>query len=306
MSGEALDEIQWKSPEFIQERGLHTGNVLEYFSLSPFYDRTSNNQQLMMQFQFQQIQIPVNTTFQQFFQEKLREMTGVVFVIAYNREPDFWIIRKQLQLDPQNAVTLQDYYIIGANVYQAPKVYDVLSSRLLSSVLQLRNLIDLLNKMTQFHVLDGGHSYNNAIHQSTSNPTQGQLSVSMNSQGKSISATVGNTGTTATPMTMQTPQTVGPNGPATGLAATVGSSTNNNNANNSNNANIEITSTAFDNLLSNVVQSGANSAAAISKNGSTSSAESADDRKNIYLDDIPLYGRGSTVEMLGLKVNLES
>ncbi|KAG2736870.1 hypothetical protein G9P44_000960 [Scheffersomyces stipitis] len=306
MSGEALDEIQWKSPEFIQERGLHTGNVLEYFSLSPFYDRTSNNQQLMMQFQFQQIQIPVNTTFQQFFQEKLREMTGVVFVIAYNREPDFWIIRKQLQLDPQNAVTLQDYYIIGANVYQAPKVYDVLSSRLLSSVLQLRNSIDLLNKMTQFHVSDGGHSYNNAIHQSTSNPTQGQSSVSMNSQGKSISATVGNTGTTATPMTMQTPQTVGPNGPATGLAATVGSSTNNNNANNSNNANIEITSTAFDNLLSNVVQSGANSAAAISKNGSTSSAESADDRKNIYLDDIPLYGRGSTVEMLGLKVNLES
>ncbi|ABN64595.2 predicted protein [Scheffersomyces stipitis CBS 6054] len=263
MSGEALDEIQWKSPEFIQERGLHTGNVLEYFSLSPFYDRTSNNQQLMMQFQFQQIQIPVNTTFQQFFQEKLREMTGVVFVIAYNREPDFWIIRKQLQLDPQNAVTLQDYYIIGANVYQAPKVYDVLSSRLLSSVLQLRNSIDLLNKMTQFHVSDGGHSYNNAIHQSTSNPTQGQ------SSGKSISATVGNTGTTATPMTMQTPQTVGPNGPAT-------------------------------------VQSGANSAAAISKNGSTSSAESADDRKNIYLDDIPLYGRGSTVEMLGLKVNLES
>ncbi|KAK6459629.1 mediator of RNA polymerase II transcription subunit 6 [Scheffersomyces xylosifermentans] len=303
MSGEALDEIQWKSPEFIQERGLHTGNVLEYFSLSPFYDRTSNNQQLMMQFQYQQIQIPPNTTFQQFFQAKLQEMTGVVFVIAYNREPDFWIIRKQLQLDSKNALTLQDYYIIGANVYQAPKVYDVLSSRLLSSVLQIRNSIDLLNNMTQFHISDGGHSYNNAIHQSPSNINANNSSMSTTAPGKSTSITVQNTGTTATPIAMQTPQTVGPNGgPTTNLGTiNMGSSTNNNNSNN-NNSHIEITSGAFDSLLNNVIQS---SVVASTKNGGSNNSENSEpESKNMYLDGIPLYGRGSTVEMLGLKVNL--
>ena len=46
MSNEPLDEIQWKSPEWIQHFGLHSSNVLDYFAESPFYDRTSNNQVL--------------------------------------------------------------------------------------------------------------------------------------------------------------------------------------------------------------------------------------------------------------------
>ncbi|KAI3406198.2 MED6 [Candida oxycetoniae] len=161
---EALDEIQWKSPEFIQERGLNTSNVLEYFSLSPFYDRTSNNQVLMMQFQYQQIQIPPHTTFSQFFQSKLSEMTGIEFIIAYVREPDFWIIRKQKRFGANSTNTLQDYYIVGANVYQAPKIFDVLSSRILASVLALKQSINTLNEMTSYHISDGGHSFNNSIH----------------------------------------------------------------------------------------------------------------------------------------------
>ena len=102
---ESLDEIQWKSPEFIQERGLNTNNVLEYFSLSPFYDRTSNNQVLMMQFQYQQIQIPPGVSFHQYFQSRLSEMTGIEFVIAYTKEPDFWIIRKQNDRTPEHCDT---------------------------------------------------------------------------------------------------------------------------------------------------------------------------------------------------------
>ncbi|ODV79287.1 mediator of RNA polymerase II transcription subunit 6 [Suhomyces tanzawaensis NRRL Y-17324] len=250
---EQLDEIQWKSPEFIQERGLHTGNVLEYFALSPFYDRTSNNQVLMMQFQFQQIQIPIGVSFHQYFQNRLLEMTGVEFVIAYNREPDFWIIRKQRRLDANSTLTLQDYYIIGANVYQAPKIYDALSSRLLSSVLLLKNSIDLLNNMTKYQILDGGHSYNNA---------QPVASTPSTSQPKPP--------VSATPV-LHTPQTVG------GSAGTVDSVSNQM----STNEGIEITSSAFNNLLNNVVQAA----------------------PSIYLDDIPLYGKGSTVEMLGLKVS---
>ncbi|KAG7661834.1 MED6 [[Candida] subhashii] len=300
---EALDEIQWKSPEFIQERGLHTNNVLEYFALSPFYDRTSNNQVLMMQFQYQQIQIPIGMSFQQYFQSRLSEMTGIEFVIAYTREPDFWIVRKQTRLDPTNTFTLQDYYIIGANVYQAPRIYDVLSSRLLASVLSLRNSIDLLGEMTSYHISDGGHSYNNSIHNVSSHAMSITSSSLMtnhsNLQPKSASMTVSNTNAvnTMTPIPMPTP------GPVTGPTSAVPASTVSNNLVNVS-SHVEITSGAYDNLLNTVVQSVTEKIPSINGNPSFN-IENDNESKQVYLDDIPLYGKGSTVEMLGVKVNLE-
>lgn len=258
---ESLDEIQWKSPEFIQERGLNTNNVLEYFSLSPFYDRTSNNQVLMMQFQYQQIQIPPGVSFHQYFQSRLSEMTGIEFVIAYTKEPDFWIVRKQKRQDPQNTVTLQDYYIIGANVYQAPRIYDVLSSRLLASVLSIKNSTDLLNGMTSYHISDGGHSYINSIHGSSSKPSQSSA------VSKPLSTNTG-TNATTTPITLTTP-----------LGATVPSTVSNGIS-----TSTEIASGVFDTLLNDVVMN--------------------DD--HLYIDEIPLYGEGSTLERLGLKGNKDA
>ncbi|KAK6204700.1 MED6 mediator subfamily complex component-domain-containing protein [Scheffersomyces amazonensis] len=339
MSAEALDEIQWKSPEFIQERGLHTGNVLEYFSLSPFYDRTSNNQVLMMQFQFQQIQIPMGMTFQQFFQTKLTEMTGIEFIIAYNREPDFWIIRKQKRIDSNNAFPIQDYYIIGANVYQAPKIYDILASRLLSGVLSIKNSMDLLTNMTQYHVSDGGHSYNNAVH--ASNHSLISSSANLNNLGTgTVSATntlpLSKSTSLAVPnsvLSALTPNTIGAT-PQTSAAIGIPNTTNigTTSVGVSTNASIEITSGAFDNLLHNVLlahesrensttgsdipsvtinspnnasttSTGVNST---TTNGTSMINGTEPEVKSIYLDDIPLYGKGSTVEMLGLKVNINN
>lgn len=255
---EALDEIQWKSPEFIQERGLNTANVLEYFALSPFYDRTSNNQVLMMQFQYQQIQIPVHISFHQYFQSRLSEMTGIEFVIAFVKEPDFWIVRKQKRLNPQSATALQDYYIIGANIYQAPKVYDVLSSRLLATVLSLKLSIDTLNNMTSYHISDGAHSFNNSIH---GNPKSTSLTGQVNSDPTPIS-------------NLETPIAI-TDSPAIGAPASIVTTP------------TQSTSTipsaaAFDMLLTEVVNDTTN--------------------KN-YLEDIPLYGKGSTLETLGIKSN---
>lgn len=53
-----LDELQWKSPEWIQVFGLRTENVLDYFAESPFFDKTSNNQVIKMQRQFSQLNDP--------------------------------------------------------------------------------------------------------------------------------------------------------------------------------------------------------------------------------------------------------
>lgn len=50
-----LDELQWKSPEWIQAFGLRTDNVLDYFAESPFFEKTANNHVIKMQRQFSQI-----------------------------------------------------------------------------------------------------------------------------------------------------------------------------------------------------------------------------------------------------------
>ncbi|CAN3363558.1 mediator of RNA polymerase II transcription subunit 6 [Diutina catenulata] len=292
MADAPLDEIQWKSPEFIQERGLHTGNVLEYFSLSPFYDRTSNNQILTMQFQFQQIQIPPGVSFHQYFQNRLAEMTGIEFIVAYTREPDFWIIRKQNRSDPKRADTLADYYVIGANIYQAPKVFDIISSRLLASVLSMKKTVELLHDMTNYHMGDGGHSYNNsAVRKPATTPASTALAPSKSATSYLATPLPG-----ATPAGISTG--VGTNPPSTNNGSMATSSA------------IEITAGAFDNLLGNVISSsnfgGASTTSNISFNGSSTSAvdlPSEGDATSIYLDDIPLYGKGSTVEMLGLKLN---
>lgn len=222
----SLDEIQWKSPEWIQQFGLHTGNVLDYFTELPFFDRTSNNQVLKMQFQFQ----PVPNYN---LQNKLSEMVGVEFIIAFIKEPNFWIIRKQQRINPSTVIPKQDYYIIGANIYQSPRIHDILSSRLLASVLSMKNSIDLLNEISNYNIMDGGHQYN-----------------------KSSSITNTNTPTSVT-TTSETPVTT-------------------------NNLE-EISSNTFDNLLKSVVNS---------------------NNDSIYLDDLPMYGKNSTVDQLNLKLNL--
>lgn len=254
-----LDEIQWKSPEWIQQFGLHTGNVLDYFSESPFYDRTANNQVLRMQFQFQAP--PANVHPQAYFQDKLADMTGIEFVVAYVREPDFWVVRKQNRTSRTSTVTEQDYYIIGANVYQAPKVYDLLSSRLLSSVLSLKSLVGLLNQMSKYSISDGGHVYPSASDRAPQ-PTAAA------SGAATAGASGGTPRTPATSAPLSVPASVPGTVPATaGLSLATGDGFG---------MNPEVSVSAFSLLLA----------------GAAAGSDS------IYLDDVPTSGKGSTLEKL--------
>lgn len=175
MGAPQLDELQWKSPEWIQSFGLRTDNVLDYFAESPFFDRTSNNQVAKMQQQFAQpkptdqsapapeAQDPdphrrsILSTYMvhAMWDQELRKLKGTEYILAYVREPDFWIIRKQNRSSPTSATPLQNYYIIGANVYQAPSVFKIVQSRLLSSNLHLSKALTSLRRMTEFQPSQG-------------------------------------------------------------------------------------------------------------------------------------------------------
>lgn len=182
-SKQKLDELQWKSPEWIQSFGLRTDNVLEYFSESPFFDRTSNNQTVKMQSQFQE-GYQANSAH---LEEELKKLVGVEFVILHRREPDFWIIRKQNRKSPELVEPMADYFIIGADVYMAPTVKDVISSRLLSTALSLKESMNKLQMLAQFTPSDG-HTYK------VQQPTAG----APDSASSSRSRTLGNTPYTPT------------------------------------------------------------------------------------------------------------
>lgn len=218
-----LDELQWKSPEWIQAFGLRTDNVLEYFAESPFFNKTSNNQVIKMQRQFSQMGAPMAADASQngtrqgaaaqmgggktesggsefghlepvrreilakypihaILERELSKMQGLEYVVGYIREPDFWIIKKQQRLNPYQVQILQDYYIIGANVYQSPSVFRIVQSRLMSSSFHLSSTLERLHSLTEFSPSQGVQFKRpqNAIGPNTSAPataaTTGPLS----------------------------------------------------------------------------------------------------------------------------------
>ncbi|CCK68906.1 mediator complex subunit MED6 KNAG_0B04710 [Huiozyma naganishii CBS 8797] len=188
-----LDELQWKSPEWIQAFGLRTDNVLDYFSESPFFDKTSNNHVIKMQRQFSQLPVdgmpqpqgPGGTApdgsksatlgdSQEFshldplrrevlgkyplymtMERELCKLRGVEYVLACVREPDFWVVKKQRRLSPRRTEPMQDYYIIGANVYQSPSMFKILQNRMMSASYHLSNTLNDLQKLVHFQPSQG-------------------------------------------------------------------------------------------------------------------------------------------------------
>lgn len=141
-----LDEVQWRAPEWIRAYGLRTDNVLDYFALSPFYDRSSNNQVLRMQSAFNE-QLQTRTD----LQNELVKMKGIEFVLAIANEPDLWVIRKQERSSPSDAKILATYYVVGDNIYQAPTTYSVLSSRIFAISLYMGKALDNVQDLLSFN-----------------------------------------------------------------------------------------------------------------------------------------------------------
>lgn len=138
-AGPPLDEIQWRTPPPF-EGGVHNNSVLYYFALSPFYDKTSNNEVL-----FQQGLNNANMTqylaTRELFEGRLKTMSGLEFVVAQepaetgpNAGTGIWVINKQnrrkRQGEEDEVSVLGTYFISGENIYMAPSLSDILNSRL--------------------------------------------------------------------------------------------------------------------------------------------------------------------------------
>lgn len=140
-----LDEVQWKHPEWIQRNGLRTDNVLEYFSLSPFYDRSSNNQVLKMQSQYNELHSRGNDLY-----SELQNMKGLEFVVAIAQDPDLWVIRKQERISPKETRPISTYFVVGENIYMAPAVHTIIQNRILSIALSLNKALGIARNLPTF------------------------------------------------------------------------------------------------------------------------------------------------------------
>lgn len=140
-----LDEIQWKSPPLLAEMGgLHSNTILFYFAASPFFERTSNNAVVFSQAMNNMTMYHFIQT-REAFEGRLKTMAGLEFVVG--EEPaetgpgmgtGVWVIRKQTrkksaQYDRPDEITIHaSYFVVGEHIYMAPRLSDILASRLVS------------------------------------------------------------------------------------------------------------------------------------------------------------------------------
>ncbi|GAA6020467.1 hypothetical protein JCM10207_000012 [Rhodosporidiobolus poonsookiae] len=127
----SLSHLQWRAPEFLLAFGqLSTPQLAaEYFSLSPFFDKSSNNAQLRMQMMFSRGGMEGVDE-----EAELRRFVGTEYVVAHSAPPDLFILHKRTRTSPVVATVTSAYYILNGNVYQAPTLFDVLNERVLTSI----------------------------------------------------------------------------------------------------------------------------------------------------------------------------
>jgi len=74
---------------------LNGSTVLDYFALSPFYDRNCNNQQVQMQRSRFDTDQPDT-------QEMLLQMTGMEYEVIVRDEPHLFVVQKQTRDGPKS------------------------------------------------------------------------------------------------------------------------------------------------------------------------------------------------------------
>lgn len=110
---------------WLQSFPLNAQTVLHYFALSPFYDRSCNNERLKMQ---------------RLGLDQLKNMRGIEYELLPNLAKQLpqqlFLIRKQRRGGRTQVEPLAIYYVLDGTVYQAPNIHAMLSSRLVGWHLQ--------------------------------------------------------------------------------------------------------------------------------------------------------------------------
>lgn len=131
---EDLTGVMWQDKNWLTYFPLDETTVLDYFSLSQFYDGRCNNELIKMQ---------------RLDKSLLETMPGIEYGLTGNPSPGLFIITKaKRSIDPPKLEPLATYYIHDGDVYQAPSMHAILSSRVLQSVHHLRKAFESMHNAT--------------------------------------------------------------------------------------------------------------------------------------------------------------
>ncbi|KAJ6263532.1 Mediator of RNA polymerase II transcription subunit [Drechslerella dactyloides] len=160
--------------------------VLTYFFNSPFFDRSSNNASLYMQAQTNfSLQHLIHNRAQ--FEGRLKTMVGMEFIVAAEDPANsVWVIKKQMRRSPVEVQVLDVYFVIGENIYMAPTIHGVMTSRLLSATSAISKAQELSASLTHFSP-ESGYTY---LPPQPSQPSQPGSTTTSFSQSSSAPTTV--------------------------------------------------------------------------------------------------------------------
>ncbi|KAI8866320.1 hypothetical protein GQ42DRAFT_126262, partial [Ramicandelaber brevisporus] len=139
-----LTAIEWRSPEWLAMYGpLRRENVLDYFSLSPFWDTGCKNANLRMQMRVQLQQ-------QQQQQQQQQMHPGMPVHGAQ------FVIQKQQRTSAREpARPLAVFYVINDCIYMAPDLYSVVSNRIRSVANCVKTGFELASQAVEYSIADG-------------------------------------------------------------------------------------------------------------------------------------------------------
>eukprot|EP00026_Physarum_polycephalum_P011582 Phypoly_transcript_11817.p1 GENE.Phypoly_transcript_11817~~Phypoly_transcript_11817.p1 ORF type:complete len:283 (+),score=42.88 Phypoly_transcript_11817:74-922(+) len=138
-----LTHMSFKDPMWLQTFPLNVHSALDYFALSQFYDKKCNNEILKMQ----RLEMSL-----------LRNLRGIEYELIHVREPALFVIRKLFRESPDRTIPRAIYYILNGSIYQAPTLFNVLNSRLSSSIFYARESLKEIAALIKFQPSDG-HSW---------------------------------------------------------------------------------------------------------------------------------------------------
>ncbi|KAM0747270.1 MED6-domain-containing protein [Meredithblackwellia eburnea MCA 4105] len=138
----SMTNVVWRATEWLLAFGpLTSQTALDYFILSPFFDRSSNNAVLRMQMQFSRGGMEGVDE-----EAELKKFVGSEYAVVHATPPNLFIIHKRDRVSPTEAETISVYYILNDNVYQGPTLYSVINERVVTSLHSLQSSLSLLKE----------------------------------------------------------------------------------------------------------------------------------------------------------------
>ncbi|KAK4046002.1 Mediator of RNA polymerase II transcription subunit 6 [Microbotryomycetes sp. JL201] len=137
-----LSHVQWRAAEWLLAFGpLTPASVMDYFVMSPFFDRTSNNATLRMQMQFSRGGMDGVDEEHELRHVSMRptptKFVGIEYAVVHAAPPSLFIIHKRDRTSPTEVTPIAAYYVLNDSVYQGPSLNKLSSLHALSRALEL-------------------------------------------------------------------------------------------------------------------------------------------------------------------------